>query len=671
MKKLLLLSISISLIFSSNLFSQDTLRIKQTITIKKGQELRIKEGTIVVFYPETRIWVEGGLKVIGTNEKPIQFTSFDANNPGIGISINGHSTNQIALIQNVEFRNLVQPVRFEPFWFRKNITINNISISNCKFSEAVIYVSSPLIDQRNQIINFELKNSKFYNNSSGLILEEIGSKNIYYGIDNLAFFENKLSGSDNSFGVFHLNLSSAFKSNSYKIGSLLFNRNQLEKSEIGLSVSGRVDSIEIGEIYYNNLRPVFDYYIDPRLPKIIFKNKNIKQWQNAICLINQINHEPGKIELLGSQCKVINLFDSAGNDLKFDVFNSLDTMILKYESNRLANKILFQENLEVQVPKIDNKYYLLTDSLKEIENKKQGDSILIAKTELFTKSFEIGLWGGFSAFMGDVKHKFGIPGCIEWTGGIYLQYNFKRNLSLRGTYYRTNIGMHDPTAALFMFQSAPFYLSDNNGNISQLSSWETSFKTKIHAIEFEAIWYLGNKTYLDDYSEKGRFISGIEAGFGIIHYTPYRGVVYSKYKDSAVFVEARPLGLEGQNFLPNKSKYGSIAMNFNFGFELNHIYKKWRIKSEFRYVITGTDYLDDIGTGYLYGGNYDEWLKSNSNWVGPINKFTGKPVKLEEAFQRKNPSSSKRTTDLLPDGYIQLHFGLSYNIGNPLKKIKK
>lgn len=667
--KKLLLVLSIFIYLSS--FGQDTLRIKQTLTIFKNQTFKVNPGTVIVLSPETRIWIEGGLNLLGTKENPIQIISEFEQSPGIGLSINGNANKQSINIEFIEFKGLVQAIRFEPFWYRKNVTISNIKISNCNYSESSIYVSAPILDQRNKGIYFSLKNSQFYNNSSGVILEEFGNKGLFYYLDQLAFFENYFAGTDNSLGVLHLNLSNSYKLNNYYAGEFLFHRNQIEANEIGVSISGSADSILIKRIFSEpNKKPIFDFYIDPRLPKVIYESKKIEEWSEELCLVKTIRHNLGNIELEYLKCKVVEVKDSMGNQINFEqkIVSGSTQISYFYKNNPVSIKL--QNGINLKLPIIDNSLKILRDSFQILETKTQLDSILVAKIDILKSNYEFGVWGGFSAFAGDVKHKFGVPGCLEWTGGIYLQYNIKRNFSLRANYYRTNIGMHDPTAPIFLFQSAPVYINDVNGSITELSSWETSFRTKLHSLEFQTIWYLGNKVYQKNENNKGKFIVGISFGLGIFHYTPYRGAVYSRYKDSAIFVEARSLGFEGQNFLPNLQKYNSWSFNVSTGLEFNYIYKKWKFKSEIRYVITGSDYLDDMGTGYMYGGNYDNWLESNKDWAGPTNKFTGKPLKLEEAFPRKNASSTRRTTDLLPDGYFQLHFGCSYEIDDLILSIK-
>ncbi len=76
-----------------------------------------------------------------------------------------------------------------------------------------------------------------------------------------------------------------------------------------------------------------------------------------------------------------------------------------------------------------------------------------------------------------------------------------------------------------------------------------------------------------------------------------------------------------------------------------------------------TDYLDDYGQGFTYGGNYEKWKAANSDIQLPIDKRTGKQITFEKAFPVYN-SSIKRTNNLFPDMYFQNHIGISYDLGS-------
>jgi hypothetical protein len=75
----------------------------------------------------------------------------------------------------------------------------------------------------------------------------------------------------------------------------------------------------------------------------------------------------------------------------------------------------------------------------------------------------------------------------------------------------------------------------------------------------------------------------------------------------------------------------------------------------------------------LYANNYTEWSKANANLVLPenptvVNPATGEgtPYRTSQIF-RNMPSKQRRTMGFLPDSYVQIHFGLSYD----LQEIKK
>lgn len=216
------------IILASNQYAkgQDTLRIENVVKVSKGQTLEIKAGTIVLFSPGAKIWVEGSISIKGTPSNEIVLLSQNSSNPGTGIFINGLDLSGSVQISNATFDGLIQPLSFEPFWARKNVLIDNITIKNSKFNEFVLFVSTPLCNQNIEPISFKLINSKFFNNKSGVIIDNIGISGIEYEFDNLVFQENYVEGEDPSIGIFALNIASPFNSKNLNLGSLAFNKNK-------------------------------------------------------------------------------------------------------------------------------------------------------------------------------------------------------------------------------------------------------------------------------------------------------------------------------------------------------------------------------------------------------------------------------------------------------------
>ena len=652
--------------------AQDTLRVDQMLRVKKGEELKIQAGTIVVMKPGSRIWVEGGIKIQGTKDNPVLFISENSSDPGTGIVINGLDAQSSVEINHTIFSGLIQPIRFEPFWSRREVLLEGLTIRGSDYNEAIIFVANPMNDQSKNEISFKLKNSEFFNNAAGVIIEDAGASGIKHELNNLSFYENQINGSDITLGVLHLDLASPYFSKNLRIGNLAFNRNNAGSNLIGLSVSGSGDSVEVENLYTpNKERPVFDYFSDPRIPLVKTELKSLNEWPENTCFVYDIRHRKNFIWMSsGRACHASYLLDSNGNNLTFTQEYKNDSLQIGYTEG-LAKKLVFGNNLIVAIPDLEKE----ADTSSGQKGKEYApivifDSTLTAKPlPLFKPSYEGGLWGGLAFYVGDIKHKFGIPGCYEWSGGIFLQYNKSKKISFRSTYYRTNIGMHDPTAPLMIWQGAPFYVKEN-GVIKERTSWDINFKTKMYILDFDALVYLVDNHPFSRSKPRviDNLIPAIGMGMGIMKFDPYKCVVYNTNKDTAVFIPLRPLGTEGQNFLSNKKIYGDIAVNINLSFQLAYIYKGFRIRYELKAVMSLSDYLDDYGQGYAYGADYDKWVSTQAGTIDlPIDKTTGRQVTLDQAFPRYD-SKIKRTTNLLPDMFFQNHFGISYDISGLMRK---
>lgn len=653
--------------------AQDTLQISQVVKVAKGEEYKIKAGTVVLFKPGARIWVEGGLFVGGTKEQPVHFISENTNDPGAGIVFNGIDTKSSIYIANASFSGLMQPISFEPFWSREAVVFDNITIRKSEYSESVLFVASPMSNLNEKPISFKLVNSNFYNNKSGIIIDNAGGSGIKYQIDYLTFEDNKVFGNDTSLGVLHLNIAKPYFEKNLQIGHLAFNRNFASGSPIGLSVSGNAENVLTEGLYTsNNNRPVYDYYADPRLPLIKGEVKNLTQWPGDNCFIQDLTHLSGTILLKTAKgCKIAAVQDSIGNKLPYTQRFQNDSLEIFY-SDGIAKTLVTSLGLQVELPALKPEEDSLSQAKLKGPKVINADSLLINPGVPFVPSYEAGVWGGLACYVGDIHHKFGIPGVFEWTGGLYVQYNRKRNWSYRGTFYRTNIGMHDPTAPLMIWQSAPTYAT-NDKVLKQRSSWESNFKTKMYILDFDAIYYFAPKhDYLlaNKNDDVGHWIPAIGFGVGFMRFDPYKCLIYNHNKDTAKYIALRPLGMEGQNFLSSKRGYGAYTINFNVSFQLAYVYKKFRFRYELKTVLSMSDYIDDYGQGYTYGGNYDKWRANVGDVEMPIDLVTGKPLVFEKVFPKYN-SNIKRTNNLLPDMFFQHHFGVSYDLTDILKKFKK
>lgn len=673
MKRIFTIASILLCLINSRIMAQDTLVIDKVKKINRNQTFTIKAGTTVVFNPGAIIWVEGSLNFEGNQNNPVLIKSLSKDNPGIGIIINGHAPEANINLKYVEFAGIARPISFEPFWSRKKVNLERLKIHGSSYREAVIFVANPLIDLKLDQIQFKLTNSEFYNNQAGILIENAGIKGIQYELNNLLFQQNQIAGNDASLGILHLNINQPFVQDNLKLGNLAFHENKAGNTPIGLSLSGDRAEISAKGVYNSTSeRPVYDFLSDPRLPSLNAEQLALSQWPENFCYIDYIKHTPQTILALGSKsCAISQILDSLENPMSFIQAFKMDSLFITY-SDGIAKTMVMNNGLRVNLPPLS---ILNLDSLYKkrlASDNEKPDSITLKKDSKTFPSYEIGAWGGLAFYVGDIEHKFGIPGTYEWTGGAFLQYNRNPSWSYRLSYYRTNIGMHDPTAPLQIWQSSPTFINQN-GNIQMQQSWALNFLTKMHILDFEAIYYFApkhNYSHALNLDGKGKLIPGFGFGASFMKYDPYKNVVYSRSKDTSVFVPLRPLGMEGQNFLANKKDYGKFTMNFNISFQLAYLYKNFRFRYEVKASFSMSDYLDDYGQGFTYGGNYNEWLASAPDMDLGYDKTQNKPITVASAFP-KYSNSYRRSTNLLPDMFVSQHIGVSYDITTLINKFKK
>ena len=639
----------------------DTLRIVGVQRVAKGQELKIAAGTQVIFEPGASLWVEGGLSVMGDAKAPVVFTSANPEDPGAGILVNGNDAASQINIQHAHFKQLARAISFEPFWNRKSVSLSNLLVSQSVFNEAIIFVATPLLILNKQSVSFELKNSNFLQNKGGIIIDNAGSNGIVFSLDQLVFQNNTIQGNDESLGILHLHIASPFQAKNLRIGELVFMHNMATNKTLGLSLGGSAENIAAKGIYSpNKANSVYDKQRDARLPMLEAPFLDISAYSETLCYIDYIVHTPGRIVLQGKKlCQVKQVLDSNLMAMPVNMTSYTDSIGITYTQGPAAYVVL-ENGLQEKLPLLP-----ILDTAAAAPKVKPPVIVpdsLYNPSEPFSKSYEVGFMAGLAFYVGDIKHRFGIPGVYDWSKTAFFQYNKSPRLSYRFGFSRTNIGMHNATAPLAIWRSADTYgLKD--GKYFQIESFNSNFKTEIYTLDVDFIYHFmantGKKVVQSEAAKKGQWIPSLGSGVSLCYFEPYRMIVYSRDKEYAEFIKLRPMGMEGQNFLVNKRDYIPITLNLNLSFQLAYAYKNWRLRYEVKAIMSFSDYLDDYGQGYAYGGNYEKWKESLGDINLPIDKQTGKQVTIEQAFPNYE-SSQIRTTNLLPDMFFPQHIGVSY-----------
>jgi hypothetical protein len=680
-------------------FSQETMRINGTQIVKKGETLTIDAGRIVEFEAGATLIVEGSIVVRGTTDQPVIMKSMDLQNPGNGIMVKGIDENGSVVMDNVRISGLIQPLRFDPFWYRKSVDLKSMVISSANSGEPVIYVAGPLLDLRDGMdIRFSMNSLKFYNNSGSVLLEKVGSDGIVYDLDKLLFSDNTLPGSDATMGVLHLDIARSVSEGQFKVGELAFNRNFSGDKSVGVSMSGGngtgAEKFEVQGVFGNdNVSDlIYDRRANVRIPSLEVKNMaGLDKYSDEKNFIVSSNHMFGKVQMkvIGNPT-VVKLEDSLGKPVYNNALRKGDTLELNYlEGNPTV--VTLSNGEKFMVPKLTVSQ-LPSPIYRNIDTTLSGigmtlDSLIekirdsLEAQDLKWKTWtEYGIWTGGAVYQGDIKHKYGIlPSTIEISTGFYAQFKPFKRTAFRVTYYNAKISMHSILAPGLFSAMAPLYLPTNIGGVKGVFTpsnlWRFNFTTTLNVLDLESIIYLNRARNINfNNPNKWSMLSALGIGTSIIQYDPKRMVVTDKY----TLVSLRPLGTEGQNFLPGQKPYGKITGSFNLAYNVVFQKNRWLFKGEIKKVYSFSDYLDDWGSGQWYGGDYDKWAASLP--AGNIDPFSRQDMNiiagLGEYYQVEYKDkgldlSAKKSLTALPDGYLQFHLGVAYRIVNPVIKEKK
>ncbi|MDZ4845369.1 MAG: DUF6089 family protein [Chitinophagales bacterium] len=172
--------------------------VRYNVKVGKSATLNVNAGTTVLFDPNTAIVLEGGLNLNGSPNNFIEFSSRDANAPGNGINIRGDDGADIN-IKYAYFKGLILPLRFEPEWYRKNVTIEKNVFTELYSGESAVLITTPMVDYKpgvDNTINFSFSYNAFYKNWGSIFIENfednimklkfnnnLVASNVVYGID--------------------------------------------------------------------------------------------------------------------------------------------------------------------------------------------------------------------------------------------------------------------------------------------------------------------------------------------------------------------------------------------------------------------------------------------------------------------------------------------------------
>lgn len=196
-------------------------------------------------------------------------------------------------------------------------------------------------------------------------------------------------------------------------------------------------------------------------------------------------------------------------------------------------------------------------------------SLMLLGSSAFSQ-LHVGVFGGLSAYQGDLTDKIFPKKTTNGAIGISLNYELTEQIMLRGQFLYTIIGGADR-------------FSDDSALIRRNLSFETSL------VEFSA---MGEYYFMNLYDRK--FSPYLFAGLAVYHYNPYA------FNGTTTKVFLQPLSTEGQGLTGYSGKpYSLTQFAIPFGGGIKYAFsEKLRLGLEFGLRKLFTDYLDDVSTNY-------------------------------------------------------------------------
>jgi hypothetical protein len=250
----------------------------------------------------------------------------------------------------------------------------------------------------------------------------------------------------------------------------------------------------------------------------------------------------------------------------------------------------------------------------------------------FAQTWEIGLSGGITYYVGDLNPTFHFRQ-PHAAGSIFVKRNFGNHWSLRGGAMYGRVSADD-AAGVFAYQGVR----------------NLRFQTDIY--EVHGILEFNFFPYRPGDPSTKRWTPYLFLGISGFYFNPQ-----TLYND--VWVNLQPLGTEGQQTQsnPKQTPYNLVQPAIPFGMGLKWSFaERLSLGFEWGMRILFTDYLDDVSKTY---GDVNEILLIRGLTAAELSDLSSGETTIENTgFQRGNPTEN--------DWFSYLGVSLSYNIADPV-----
>jgi opacity protein-like surface antigen len=191
---------------------------------------------------------------------------------------------------------------------------------------------------------------------------------------------------------------------------------------------------------------------------------------------------------------------------------------------------------------------------------------------VFSQKIHVGVFGGLSAYQGDLTEKIFPKKVTNGAIGVTVNYEWLEQVMIRAGYTYTVVGGADR-------------FSDNDSLIAR----NLAFETKISEFSLVGEYYFFNL-----YNQK--FSPYIFGGLAVYHFNPYA------FNGSTQKIFLQPLSTEGQGLsqYPDRKPYSLTQLAIPFGGGIKYAFTdNLRLGLEFGFRKLFTDYLDDVSSSYV------------------------------------------------------------------------
>lgn len=197
---------------------------------------------------------------------------------------------------------------------------------------------------------------------------------------------------------------------------------------------------------------------------------------------------------------------------------------------------------------------------------------LFMASHAYAQRVHMGLFGGPSAYTGDLASRIFPPKVTNGAIGLTVNYDLTGKIILRSGFTYSIVGG-----------------ADRHTGDPSLVLRNLSFETQLYELSVVGEYHLLNLN-------SNRFSPYVFAGLAIFHYDPYA------YDRNGQKVYLKPLSTEGQGLsaYPDRKPYQLTQPAIPFGGGVKWVINDtWRIGAEFGLRKLFTEYLDDVSTQYV------------------------------------------------------------------------